>query len=196
MWMAMLCSVTVSMGEETKGVLRVMRFVTGESRVTSEAGKPSRGIVRSRSKFEGGGKRLGKREKQKARRRTNVSREHEEVVVRQTAILGGIDQSLDVDAVMLAVLVLQHLESLGEVKGASGIVGHVVTVGDSHVEGEEGDEKEKIEVRLNKETDRRLRRKAIYGRAKVRTFPKRKKSSQCATETFLCGEEGDRALST
>lgn len=40
MWMAISCSVTVSMGEETKGVLRVMRFVTGASRVTSEAGKP------------------------------------------------------------------------------------------------------------------------------------------------------------
>jgi hypothetical protein len=38
--MAMLCSVTVSMGEETKGVLRVMRFVIGVSRVTSAAGKP------------------------------------------------------------------------------------------------------------------------------------------------------------
>ena len=40
MWIAMLCSVTVSMGDETKGVFRVMRFVMGVSRVTSAAGKP------------------------------------------------------------------------------------------------------------------------------------------------------------
>jgi hypothetical protein len=33
------------MGEETKGVLRVMRFVIGVSRLTSMAGKPRR-IVR------------------------------------------------------------------------------------------------------------------------------------------------------
>ena len=32
---------TVSIGEETRGVLREMRFVTGVSRATSEAGKPS-----------------------------------------------------------------------------------------------------------------------------------------------------------
>lgn len=39
-WMAISCSVTVSIGEDTNGVLRVNRFVTGESRETSEAGKP------------------------------------------------------------------------------------------------------------------------------------------------------------
>ncbi|KAL2864192.1 uncharacterized protein BJX67DRAFT_361898 [Aspergillus lucknowensis] len=40
MWMAMLCSVTVSMGEDRRGAFNVTRFVTGVSRVTSEAGKP------------------------------------------------------------------------------------------------------------------------------------------------------------
>lgn len=40
MWIAMLCSVTVSMGEETKGVFREMRFVIGVSRATSAAAKP------------------------------------------------------------------------------------------------------------------------------------------------------------
>lgn len=40
MWMAMECSVTVSMGEEMKGVLREMRLVTGVSSVTALAGKP------------------------------------------------------------------------------------------------------------------------------------------------------------
>lgn len=39
--MAMLCSVTVSMGDETKGVLSEMRFVMGVSRATSAAGKPA-----------------------------------------------------------------------------------------------------------------------------------------------------------
>ena len=34
---------TVSMGEETKGVLRVIRLVTGVSRATSEAAKPDMG---------------------------------------------------------------------------------------------------------------------------------------------------------
>ena len=39
-WIAIECSVTVSMGEETRGVLRVIRLVTGVSRATSEAAKP------------------------------------------------------------------------------------------------------------------------------------------------------------
>lgn len=38
--MAMLCSVTVSIGDETNGVLRLIRLVMGESRVTSLAGNP------------------------------------------------------------------------------------------------------------------------------------------------------------
>jgi len=38
---AMLCSVTVSMGDEMKGVFRAIRLVTGVSKETSEAGKPS-----------------------------------------------------------------------------------------------------------------------------------------------------------
>jgi hypothetical protein len=57
------------MGEETKGVLRVIRLVTGVSRVTSEAGKPE-GAVRSCRLYlillEG---------------YTNIARKHEEVVV-------------------------------------------------------------------------------------------------------------------
>lgn len=43
-WIAMECSVTVSMGEDKRGVFRVIRFVTGVSRATSEAGKPGDGI--------------------------------------------------------------------------------------------------------------------------------------------------------
>ena len=40
MWIAIECSVTVSMGEETKGVLREIRLVTGVSKATSDAAKP------------------------------------------------------------------------------------------------------------------------------------------------------------
>ena len=38
-WMAMLASVTVSMGEETKGALRAIRFVHSVRRFTSSAPK-------------------------------------------------------------------------------------------------------------------------------------------------------------
>lgn len=38
--MAMLSSVTVSIGEDNNGVFSEIRFVTGESMVTSEAAKP------------------------------------------------------------------------------------------------------------------------------------------------------------
>lgn len=39
-WMAIECSVTVSIGEETRGVLREIRLVMGVSSVTSDAAKP------------------------------------------------------------------------------------------------------------------------------------------------------------
>ena len=38
--MAMLSSVTVSIGEDKRGVFSEIRLVTGESSVTSEAAKP------------------------------------------------------------------------------------------------------------------------------------------------------------
>lgn len=38
--MAMECSVTVSMGEDRNGVFMEIRFVTGVSNETAEAGKP------------------------------------------------------------------------------------------------------------------------------------------------------------
>ena len=40
--MAIECSVTVSMGEDTRGVLSEIRLVTGVSRATSDAAKPGR----------------------------------------------------------------------------------------------------------------------------------------------------------
>ena len=44
MWIAIECSVTVSIGEETRGVLRVIRLVTGVSRATVEAAKPEKSV--------------------------------------------------------------------------------------------------------------------------------------------------------
>ena len=39
-WIAIWSSVTVSIGEDNRGVFKAMRLVTGDSRVTSEAAKP------------------------------------------------------------------------------------------------------------------------------------------------------------
>lgn len=64
--------------------------------------------------------------------RTDVARKHEEVIVSQTTVLLGIDECLDVNAVALLVLVLEHLERLGEVQGVGGGVDHGVSVLDGH----------------------------------------------------------------
>ena len=40
--MAIECSVTVSIGEDSNGALRVIRFVTGVSRLTAEAANPKK----------------------------------------------------------------------------------------------------------------------------------------------------------
>lgn len=105
--MAMLCSVTVSMGEERRGVLREMRLVTGESRVTSLAEKPE-----LRSKHADNCARAHTH----SAAHTNVTREDEEVVVGQTAVVLGVEESLDVDAIALGILVLDNLESVLVVK--------------------------------------------------------------------------------
>ena len=68
MWIAIECSVTVSMGDETRGVLRLIRLVTGASRATSEAAKPS---IRDQQASPRPW-RLGS---------TNVARKHEEIII-------------------------------------------------------------------------------------------------------------------
>jgi glucose-6-phosphate dehydrogenase assembly protein OpcA len=103
--MAMLCSVTVSMGEERRGVLREMRLVTGESRVTSLAEKPE-----LRSKHADNGAHAH------SAAHTNVTRENQEVVVGQTAVVLGIEESLDVDAIALGVLALDNVKGVLVVK--------------------------------------------------------------------------------
>jgi hypothetical protein len=66
--------------------------------------------------------------------RTDVPRKHEEVVVSETAILLGVDESLDVDPIVLRVLVFEYLEGLGIVQGVGGGIGHGVAVGNRHDE--------------------------------------------------------------
>lgn len=105
MWMAMLCSVTVSMGEERRGVLREIRLVTGESRVTSLAEKPG-----LRSKHADNGAHAH------SAAHTNVTRKDEEVVVGQTTVVLGVKESLDVNAIALGVLVLDNLKGILVVK--------------------------------------------------------------------------------
>ena len=48
-------------------------------------------------------------------RHTNVARKHEEIIVSETAVVLGVEQSLNIDAVTLGV-VFQHIESRVEVE--------------------------------------------------------------------------------
>jgi hypothetical protein len=64
--------------------------------------------------------------------RTNIAREHEEIIVGQTAILLGINERLDINSIALRVLVLKHLKSLGVIQGVGGGVSHGVAVGNRH----------------------------------------------------------------
>jgi hypothetical protein len=64
--------------------------------------------------------------------RTNVAWEHQEVIVSQAAILLGVNECLDVNAIALGVLVLEYLEGFGVVQSIGRGVGHGVAVGDRH----------------------------------------------------------------
>lgn len=61
-------------------------------------------------------------------KRTNVAGKHEEVIVGQTAVLLGVDERLDINAIVLRILVLEDLKRLGVVQGVDGGVGHGVAV--------------------------------------------------------------------
>lgn len=61
-------------------------------------------------------------------KRTNVTGKHEKVIVGQTTVLLGVDEGLDINAIMLRVLVLEDLKRLGVVQGVDGGVGHGVAV--------------------------------------------------------------------
>jgi hypothetical protein len=93
------------MGEERRGVLSEMRLVTGESRVTSLAEKPE---LRS--------KHADNCAHAHSAAHTNVTREDEEVVVGQTAVVLRVEEGLNVDSIALGVLVLDNVESILEVK--------------------------------------------------------------------------------
>jgi hypothetical protein len=66
--------------------------------------------------------------------RTNVAREHEEIIVSQAAIFLRVNERLDVNAIALGVLVLEYLEGFGIVQSVDRRVGHGVTVGNGHDE--------------------------------------------------------------
>jgi translation initiation factor IF-1 len=63
---------------------------------------------------------------------TNIAWKHEEVIVCQPAVLGRVDQSLDVDYITLRVLILEHLKRCGEIQGVLGNARHGVAVDDGH----------------------------------------------------------------
>ena len=100
MWIAMECSVTVSIGEERRGVLREMRLVTGESRVTSEAAKPAT-------------QPLARPKEEEARARTDEARQHQEVIVRWCTILGRVEQSINIKAIFLRVFIFEDFQGFG-----------------------------------------------------------------------------------
>jgi hypothetical protein len=106
---------------------------------------------------------------------TDVAREHQEVVVGQAAVSLGVNEGLDVDSIALGVLVLEHLEGFGEVQSVGSTGGHGVTVRDGHDK-----KKKKIDYSrrvwgIRRERMGRPQLVKVYGRAKARAFPKRKK---------------------
>jgi hypothetical protein len=108
------------MGEERRGVLREMRLVTGESRVTSLAEKPE---LRSKHADKGA--------HAHSAAHTNVTRENQEVVVGQTAVVLGVKEGLDIDAILLGVL------ALDDVKGVL-VVEDLLLVKNRHLSGHSG----------------------------------------------------------
>lgn len=85
--------------------MREIRLVTGESRVTSLAEKPG-----LRSKHADTGAHAH------SAAHTNVTGENQEIVVGQTTVVLGVEESLDVDAIALGVLVLDNVKSVLEIK--------------------------------------------------------------------------------
>lgn len=110
------------MGEDRSGVFREIRFVTGVSRVTSDAGKP-RGTDQQAA-----------RAKIFVSLRTNIARQNQKVIVGQSPVLVGIQKCLDIETISLRVLLLQDLQSLGMVQKLSvrGQKPSSVPVGDCH----------------------------------------------------------------
>ena len=48
-------------------------------------------------------------------RRTDVSWEHKEIVVRQATISLGVNERLNANAIALGIFILEHLEGFGEI---------------------------------------------------------------------------------
>jgi hypothetical protein len=122
---------------------------------------------------------------------TDVARKHEKVVVSEAAVPLGVDEGLDIDSIALGVLVLEYLEGLGVVQGVGSAVRHGVTVGDGHDAGKRLLGNREVRGRERREETDRSSWK-IYGRAKARAFPKRRKKREEAgrCSTFFLWEEG------
>ena len=85
------------MGDETKGVLRLIRLVTGVSRATSEAAKPGmRGQYASPRPW--------------LLDSTNVARKHQEIIICQAAVDLRVQQCFRVKTVSSRVLMVEDLE--------------------------------------------------------------------------------------
>lgn len=79
---------TVSIGEETKGVLRVIRLVIGVSKATSVAAKPGMRGQQATRQFHG-------------LEHTDVARKDQEVVVSQAAVDLRVEQCLRVESISI-----------------------------------------------------------------------------------------------
>ncbi len=93
---------TVSIGEETRGVLRLIRLVTGVSRATSEAAKPGMRGQRATLRPWWSGS-------------TDVAGEHEEVIVCQAAVDLGVQQCFRVETISIQVAIAEHFKRFGVV---------------------------------------------------------------------------------
>lgn len=152
------------MGEDTKGVLRVIRLVTGVSSVTSEAGKPGCAV------------RFCHLLMVLLERYTNITREHKEVVISQSTILFGVNKRMDVDAIALRVLVLEYLLRFGIVQCVLlHLACHGVAVQDRHNQrkgSSRGTEKDRADV--TRGIGQVLWTRAMTGQ-KSRLFPRARK---------------------
>jgi hypothetical protein len=118
--------------------------------------------------------------------RTNVAWEHEEVIVSQAAILLGVNEGLDVNAIALGVLVLEHLEGFGVVQSIGRGVGHGVAVGDRHSGGKYASQGTEKSVRGLTERNR-PQLLCNFGRGKFQ-FSQEEKEHEKFEAKLLCWE--------
>lgn len=103
MWIAMLCSVTVSIGEDGRGAFRVNRLETLDSRSTSETGKAA------------GAMRTGERDNT-IESLTDLPGQDEEVIVGQSPVFAGVEQRIHVQAIS-GLIFLEDIQIGGLIQG-------------------------------------------------------------------------------